>query len=168
MPVMNVDYEASTVTLAGRTFPAVGLICPQDGDVKDRHSRLLGGPIGRAGFQAVIPAENGVITVIEVTAGRPAVDVALWAATCDLNTFPNDSPKWLPVQLCIARRAIGRIPFRPRGVEWQWNGADPEWVVEFIDRVSRLPFDEPGGPRCEMIRLSEVLSLWGYQLEDVQ
>lgn len=37
-----------------------------------------------------------------------------------------------------------------------WSDCETWWLIEHIDRVASLPFIEPDGPKCDLIRLAEL------------
>lgn len=160
---MIVDLDTSTVTIAGRRFPACGLICPLvDGYDDSRADRLLGsrygpGVLNDPAWHVMIPAENGVLVSVEQYDSTDVAAVALYARTCHLAHPPvADPPLWLPQDLTICN---GRIVAATFHFVSRWQGAEPDWVVEFIDRVGRYPYREPPGPRAELVRYADSYAM---------
>ena len=89
---MKTDIKTSTVTFAGRRFPAVNIICPalmiQVTDPGTDAERMLGGPwwsrhCQRArSYQVLIPCENGVLVGIEQYEDQMGYTVTLHARSC--------------------------------------------------------------------------------------
>lgn len=164
----TVDLDTSTLTLAGRRLPAVGVVCPiGPGPDNSRPERTLSAlNAGHEPFphiEVVVPTENGVLVQLAWFKDRPGLIVQLGARTCEL-TPSDDDPIWLPIPLAVV---AGRIEATSRTDLGKyllvkhliWRDAEPDWVVEHIDRVARLPYDEPPGPRVELVRLGELPAL---------
>lgn len=145
------DRDASTVTIAGRTFPAVGLICPPiDGQDYDDQDRTLGA--GRADQSAYIPAENGVLFRVEYGENERyrGLSLDLNARVCE-KAWSVDEWLYLPASVVIrAGQLVGGCHVRGIG---SWYFAEPDWVVETIDRLSRRPYTEPEGEPARLVRL---------------
>lgn len=148
---MKLDHASSTVTLADRRFPAVVCICPPEDYLdRDDEDRSLG-TSGTYSTEAVIPAENGVLFHVETMGqGRDGLALAMWARTCyRTEPTPVDGWIWLPHSLNLHDGEFTRCPVGT----FDWRNAEPEWVVETIDRLSRKPYTEPEGPAMRLVRL---------------
>ena len=166
---MNPDLTTSTVTLAGRRFPATNAICPPTGpdDPDTELDRILaghGGP-GTVGasisFEVLIPAENGVLVAVELD-DKYGYKMTLHSRTCRPEPW-DDTEIMIPYfvsivgsELVVNQPRTRRGPFVPPVGVWRWDNADPEWIVEFIDRISRMPFTQPPGPEVRLISLAEA------------
>lgn len=139
--------EAGMVSIAGRRFPSVIVVCPPGPDRPDQPEwdRSLGGT-GPGDGSHWIPAENGLLFMVEDwnpsaphETGR--LELGVYARTCDLARFPNDDhPMYLPWRVGASDG-------------WgAWWGCEPWWVVEQIDRLSRRPFTQPPGPEVRLVR----------------
>jgi hypothetical protein len=160
---MIIDVPRSYVGFGDRWFPAYGLVCPPD--VKRPREteiqRSLGGR-GGPGLANVpisdcvyVAGENGILVEVEQSEERLGYEVILRCLTC--SPTPSDGDViWLPETVAIYGRTLVPQP-RPRnaGVS-RWRGADGEWVAEFIDRVTKLPFEVPLGPRAKLVPLSTI------------
>ena len=173
--LMTVDFDTSTVTLAGRRFPAVGIIVPNTpGEVEEpRHLRYLSGPArfpnevdraaerGRGDFH--VPCENGVLVEIgwyENRANRMVLELHVYSRNCTLHTFPVDTPLYLPYKMgAIGNRLVSIEGPALYTATWEWQEADPEWVGEFLDRVSRMEPEKLDGPEVEVISISDLWEL---------
>jgi hypothetical protein len=154
---MKLDLERSEVTLGDRRFPAVALVCPQD-DVDAPRSawdRSLGAPGPLP--SVFIPGENGIL--VEIEEFEAGLSVSLYARTCERVETPQGEWTWLPQDISIVgnrldvfldRRGLIQGPHR-------WEGCDEWWVAEHLDRVTRMPYTEPDGPRVELVRLGAEL-----------
>lgn len=152
---IDLDFESSIVTLAERRFPTVGLICPQGPEQSDsRYQRSLGPHALMEWCWVYIPAENGILVYLSAEKST----CRLYARTCTLDSYGG---LWLPHDLFIAG---GRIQ---AGNWMEWTGCEPDWLVEHIDRVSGLPYDEPPGPKVELLRLAEYQELLDNEATDV-
>jgi hypothetical protein len=164
---MNIDTLASTITIAGRRFPAACAICPPyEGDEDPEVERMLGGPArptvgsdkGKLSYQVMIPCENGVLVVVEWFETHPeSFEIVLDARTCALSCQEPDRPLWLPHLVGIANSQI-TLPPRLAASPFHhwWSGAYPDWTIELIDRVSVMPFIQPEGPPVRLITLAEA------------
>jgi hypothetical protein len=159
---LDVDYDASTVTFGGRRFPAVCVICPPiEGQPDSEWDRMLGGrgspTVGRAKgvvhHQVMIPCENGILVAVEAVNDREGFSVHLYSRASQL-TSSNDI-LWLPYTVSLLD---GGLAASWAGV-WWWRDAEPEWTVELIDRVSRMPFTQPPGPQVRLITLAETRAI---------
>jgi hypothetical protein len=158
---MKVHYERSTVEIAGREFPCVGLICPlhpleqptTDAD------RSLGGPGGgkmlERHFDAWIPFENGIIAFVTKIKDRESIaEIALHVANCEEHHQPDgDKMVWLYLP----------IPFYFNGIQ-SWRNAEPEWTVELLHRVSKLSPFSTEGPLALSISLPDLMKLRGMEM----
>ena len=147
---ISIDRTASTVTIAGRTFPAVALICPPlDGDdTYSDHERTLAS--GGGDQSAYIPAENGVLFGVDYGENERyrGLSLDLRARTCE-RVWSVDEWLYLPHDVSLLG---GRLVPGDQGVHsWMW--AEPGWVVETIDRLSRRPYQEPEGESARLVRL---------------
>jgi hypothetical protein len=59
----------------------------------------------------------------------------------------------------VGGRLVSHVEFKTSPGPFMWDDAEPEWVVEFIDRVSRMPFTNPPGPRARPISLAESTAI---------
>lgn len=182
--LLKVDLDASTMKLGERWFPAVGLVTPvgpQDPPDEPPGERLLGGPtripnqVGLTwGGEVYVPCENGLL--VEIGWGerdRKCVGlyVHLYNRHCELRMpdNPADLPIWIPKRMHLHERRliIDQPPWRSgRGWVltpglWEWGPAEPEWVAELLDRLSRLPLEETDGPQADLVRLAEVWEMVG-------
>lgn len=150
--LVEIDRSTSTVVLAGRRFPAAGLICPvapDDPDASER-SRALGACGAAPGDRsAYVTAENGLLIRVDEQANERyhGLDLDLYARTCELVPAGDELPWWLPWTIGWFGGLL--VPGRSNG--WRW--AEAEWVVEMIDRLSVLPFEEPDGEPARIVRL---------------
>ena len=151
-----VDVEMSTATIGARHFPAALVICPPDNWPVERTEwdRSLGGG-SRFGAQAIIPAENGVLFDVEMMGeDRSGLSLKLTAATCERveqgQVDETETPWiWLPHTVSFVN---GDLVPGWHGT-WEWSSAEPEWVIETIDRLSHKPFEQPPGPLARLVRL---------------
>ena len=165
--VPELDLDTSMVKLGDRWFPAVVLTCP-DNDIDsepDPVQRMLGGPGGGTtlapahGWDVYVPAENGALIGIDWGDNRPdEVTVTVHARTCTLNVHGHEA-LYLPFWLSVSGDAL--VPIERNGrvrplVTWRWERAEPEWVAEHIDRLSRKHLYVPDGPKVELMRLAEA------------
>jgi hypothetical protein len=154
---VKVDTDRSTVHIGGRCFPAALVICPpEDWHIeRDEYDRSLGGG-SHLTTEAIIPAENGVLFGVETMgADRPGLQLRLNAATCERvaqgQADEQEAPWiWIPHAVSVVD---GDLVAGWHGI-WQWSNADPEWVVETIDRLSRKPFERPDGPVARVVPLN--------------
>lgn len=156
---MNIDYEHSMVQIADRWFPSVVVLCPPvalvDEPPFDRVDFSLVG-----GVMATVPLENGVLVeIVEDTRdGVPCLDVYLLGRRCDYHVNAGDKPQWLPqflgldgTRLFVAPRALAFV---------HHEDPDPEWLCEWIDRVSRLHLPDDGdGPYVTLLPMRELPKL---------
>ena len=149
--------NAWTVEIAGRTFPTVGLVCPPDEIDPDRPDKDRSLGTGND-WLSYIPAENGVIFVVEKETAPAAppntLRLSLLCAVCE-QSYDPEGYMWLPKSVSLIDGQLlptvtyeGRLGVRAVS---DWHHAEPEWVAETIDRLSRLPFTEPDGPRCRLV-----------------
>lgn len=149
------DDETSTITIADRRFPAVILICPPTGDddEDDDLERSLGATPDAPGDKSVfVPAENGILFQMEpVDPDRPerGLILSISARTCYPSPDTDGRFYYLPHPVSIKD---GKVAPGRGGVSI-WKNAEPDWVVETIDRLSQAPYVEPEGPLVEMVRL---------------
>lgn len=142
-----IDRAASTAEIAGRRFPAVTVICPNHEDEdRTKRDRALG---AGGGDQCVyIPAENGLLLRVEEARNEKyhAISLDLHARSCEL-VWSVDEWIYLPWNVAVidGKLVAGTSNF------WSW--AEPEWVVETIDRLCRKPFMQPDGPLLEIVPL---------------
>lgn len=109
---------------------------------------VLGGA-GRFSYEVFIPTESGFLIGIEVDHKSNNTFVRLMARTC-IEFFDQWEPMWLPYSLGMVN---GRLIWDRYS---DWRNCEEWWIVEHIDRLSRLPYDEPPGPLCELMRLNEI------------
>lgn len=141
-----------TVTLDGRRFPIVGVICPPDPDGNDRSDwdRSLG-TTGDPDY--IIPAENGLLFSLT---RLPSGTWELWlhAPNCKLSEQLPEEPTWLPRLVGLVDGALVVEPDAERHrFRWTcfWTQAEEDWLVETIDRLSRLPLPHADGPRVRLV-----------------
>ena len=163
---MKLEHATSTVVIADRRFPAVAVVCPpvagsdDPGTDQDRTLGGHGGPgvTNTVSDQVMIPCENGVLVGVEDFEDQPGYVVTLHARACQQQPW-DDTHIWVPYFVAIAG---GTLVAANNGIHdmldapWRWDGAEPEWTVELIDRVNRMPFTQPSGPEARLIPLSEV------------
>lgn len=150
--------------LVGRRFPAVGLICPTEGEticaadavVRRRRS---GAPwyqysLGCDQTGWYVPCENGALVDVGNRDRGPLVDVHLYSRHCRLNREPCGCAIWLPISMGIARGHL--VSNECSDALGAWIGAEPEWAVELIDRVSLLPVLEPDGPLATPVSVEAI------------
>ena len=172
---MKLDNKTSTISFAGRRFPAVCVICPPNGDQDPDNDwdRMLGGPGGPGTidaplrYQVLIPCENGILVGVEEFEGRDGYQIGLHARTCRLEPW-DDQEIYIPHYVAIDHGELITRPdrdprtrriFVPPGV-WHWDGAEPEWTAELIDRIDRMSFAQPPGPEVRLITLAEAERLY--------
>jgi len=153
--LLFIDREASTVTIAGRRYPAVALICPQDTEPRPDRDRALA--VGGGDQSVYIPAENGLLFRVEEGRNERYHGLSLEpnARTCR-QVEDYDGWMWLPWTIGVIDGVL--VP----GASNCWYWAEPEWVVETIDRLSRKSFMQPDGPLVQLVRLNhfdEAVSL---------
>lgn len=158
---MDFDIAASTVTIAGRIFPAVGLICPTvDGLDASPLDRLLGDTADwgdKAEPYAFVPCENGILIELTQDAGDGTYEVQLVAHQCVYHDFGG--PQWTPRTMEVDGDRIVLFNGRSKA-PWLWEHAEPDWLADHIDRMSRKTVIIPAGPRVQPIPLAEVSRLW--------
>lgn len=163
---MKLDFDTSTVTIAGRRFPAVAAICPpvDDDDPGTDRDRMLGGHGGPGttnmpvSDQVYIPCENGAFVAIEAVDGKPGYAITLHSRACQQTPW-DDSHIWVPYFVGIDRaELIVQERLLDLTCPWRWEGAEPEWTVELIDRVNRMPFTQPPGPEVRLIPIAEAFA----------
>lgn len=150
-PLIAIDQEASTVTIADRRYPAVALICPvSDNPNATEEDRALGACGAAPNDRSVyIPTENGLLLRVEEgrNESRHGLSLDPCARTCERVQDP-DGWLWLPRPVGW----FGGVLLVGRSNVWYW--AEPEWVVEMIDRLSVLPFEQPPGEPTQIVRLN--------------
>lgn len=172
---MKLDIDSSTVVLAGRRFPAANAVCPPLGpdDTDSDRDRMLaghGGPgiMGTAtSYEVLIPCENGVLVSVEQYSDKVGYKVSLHSRACHHEPW-DDQQILIPYFVSITygelvahanRNSRGAV-IAPTGV-WRWDDAEPEWIVELIDRINKMPFTQPQGPQVRLITLAEAEQLDG-------
>jgi len=154
---MKLNLKRSEVTLGDRRFPACALICPPDDVGGTDWDRSLGGMEVPGYPYAYVPGENGILVEIAQEPDSRSYAVHLYSRTCEHAETPSGEWTWLPQALSIVQNRIG-VHKDSRGLiqgAWHWDRADEWWVVEHIDRVTQLPYDEPPGPRVQLVRLGD-------------
>jgi hypothetical protein len=143
--------EKGLVRIAGEMFPTCTVICPRtEKDIEAKYTdedMSLSDP-GRV----IIPAENG--TLFEIGPERaPAFRgdgklLFVYVSSPVCSSFGEwDELSWLPQPLILDGRVLKGG--RPGSV---WNGAEPEWVVEHIRRLSCMPVvDLVDGPLAKIV-----------------
>jgi hypothetical protein len=152
---IHLDYPTSTVTIAGRPFPACMLVCPDDDEYPEPNpvQRTLGGQgDGKFGpwTDVFIPTESGLLVDLQWTPER--LDCRLSARTCHRDGQPDGDgwvEMWLPHRLRIVNGHV-------REGSQDWTRCESWWLLEHIDRVAALPYREPPGPKCDLVRLAKV------------
>lgn len=166
---ISVDIAHSTVTIAGRRWPAVCLLCPQwETEPETDWNRTLGDTVPSkigGSWEVFVPLENGLLVEVTVNVNpRSRLNVALYVAACylDARDFGSaDPPIWLPLAAGMVGKdvVIGTGSMRDR--QSRWIGADPEWINELIDRLAskHVPMADMSNPRAKLISLSESARL---------
>jgi hypothetical protein len=172
---MMLDFAASRVIIAGRSFPGCGLICPQPEDrLETDAERLLGNDWYRGGkdhqfhLLVFVPMENGALAAVggayPTRAGDPTYDLMLFHPSCERS---DDQPDWMwmPVDMELAHGSGTLRPHRfvrrrLAGIAI-WTQADEDWLAEFIPRLAHRRVDPPfpPGPPARLIRLDEMAVL---------
>lgn len=143
---LELDVATSTIVLAGYRFPACGLRCPLDEDWPYTDDQRVLVDITTLDENVYVPMESGALINIERFA-NDGINARLYARTCEHQTVGSET-LWLPHSLQLEGRRVV--------VGWQeWQGCEPEWLVEHIDRVATYSYDEPPGPACELLLLSD-------------
>lgn len=138
----------STICIGDRTFPTVGLICPPvDGDESTEWSRSLG--MSEGDTARFVVAENGIL--FEVTPSDDGWSLNLYTPTCWCYERDPDGPLWLPRLASIIDGALVALDPNSTEGQWNWTGCEDWWLVEFIDRLSAMPFTIPDGPRVRFV-----------------
>lgn len=152
MTYMTIDRTASTVEIAGRTFPAVALICPPvpDSEYSEEDLALAA---GRGDQSVYIPAENGVLFRVEEKSNERyhGLDLSIDARTCE-RSWAGDEWLYLPWEVGLLDGELITDGKR-HSAAWDWRWAEPDWVVETIDRLARKPFQQPEGEPVRLVRL---------------
>lgn len=161
---LDFDLPSSTVLIAGTRFPVVVPICPATDHKPDESEQ------DRALFDATayIPAENGLIFEVDPwdrLDARPTSLLTMGIVARACNRYysgedPDDPWIWLPHRIGILNGdfvSLDEGDGRRRrqlltDAAWDWRRADPEWVVEMIQRLSRKPFAQPAGPLMQFVR----------------
>ena len=108
---------------------------------------------GDRGRSAYVPAENGVLFRVELDDDDETLTLCMDARTCRRDYDPNDgSWLWLPHSVYLVDGTLVAEDRSLRGI-FCWRGAEPEWVVETIDRLSLRPFAQPEGPEMRLVHL---------------
>jgi hypothetical protein len=143
-----IDRTASTVEIAGRRFPAVGLICPPEDDRPQESERDRALAAGGGDQSVYVPAENGVLFRVEEGRNEHhhGLSLDINARTCR-RYYSGGEWLWLPCDVAVIDGEL--LP----GSWSNWYWAEPDWVVETIDRLSHKPFTQPDGPLCQLVRL---------------
>lgn len=158
---LELDLERSLVRVADRWFPAVGVLCPCHEtnercrewwpDEAEHTWQHLLAELARP--DVWVPCENGTGFNIEpfrwVTSTREvqSLHVSWWdLRLTTVDTYPVDAG-WIPAHLR------------------SWSDADPEWVVETVDRLGRqgvAPYagEQPRGPAPQLLPLRRVEEIW--------
>jgi hypothetical protein len=162
---VKLEHDTSTVVIDDRHFPAVAVICPPlegDPDPGTDEDRMLGGHGGpgitnTVSDQVYIPCENGVFVAVEDFENQPGYVITLHSRACLQQPWDN-SRIWIPYSVSIVdgRLVATSDLLSLSRAAWRWEGAEPEWTVELIDRVSRMPFTQPPGPEVRLIPLAEA------------
>lgn len=162
--MIRLDRATSTVTIGdpGRRYPAVILVCPPHEsypDESDWDRALCAESTDQ--HATYIPAENGLLFYVQsgwLNGPRPdLVTLALDTRTCWIDDDDDDWIGWLPRHVWLhngdLRCADSRWDCPPPGAHTVWPNADPDWVIETIDRLSRKPFTPLPGPEVRLVRL---------------
>ena len=103
-----------------------------------------------------IPCENGAFVAVETYEHKPGYAVTLHARACQQSPWDN-THLWIPYFVGIDHgKLVAQERFLDLGCPWRWDDAEADWIVELIDRVSRMPFDQPPGPEVRLIPLAEA------------
>lgn len=161
------ELETSTIRILDRHYPACCLICPPYGEDDDpEYERMLGGPatpvVADHAYQAMIPCENGLLVAIEWMKNDPSTcTIGLDARSCSINKFPDQRDLYLPYFVALHEgRLVPLVRPRDGRGKVEWAGAEPDWAIEFIDRMAALPFEQPPGPQVRLITLQEAEDMW--------
>lgn len=152
-PLIELDVDRSTIRLAGTTLPLVVLVCPKHDDEPDRSpgSFALASEL-RRGVNGFVPMENGAVADVYQGEDR-RIFLSLYSHRCIEYepVHPEDTPSWIPGPLQpVDGRLVSGIKNTIR-----WHDCEPDWVVETIHRMSRLPVDHPDGPACRIVTYAE-------------
>ena len=140
----NVDLQAGTVTIADRVLPLVTIICPPTDDRPEEtlwnrslvcDSRVAQTPIGETGLLLILHARTTSYS------GTPLdAYIEVISRHCD---FEQDC--WLP-------KSVGVINAQIQPADQPHHNPDPDWLLEHIDRIARLPQhpDPTTGPPCQL------------------
>lgn len=154
----TIDFDTSTITLAGRVLPAVAVICPPHPDQSDTDADRTLADLRADSVEVWVPSENGLITEVAWNPDRADVGLHLSSPRCDVNTDSADGSRmWLPRTMQIEPDGTVRPwRLRVRG-GWSWEGCDPEWAVEHLLRISRRPVDDLDmGPSVRLVSLADA------------
>lgn len=160
---MKFDLRESTVMLAGRSLPAVNLICPVDETDPDEpeKDRALGWPSAStkpasreySDRDVYVPLENGLLVLlVESTVG---LSIYLFSRVCERVSFPDEDWTWLPANVYLRQGELyspGRRLVNPPGRHF-WDRAEEDWALEHIDRLAGKSFTPPEGPEATLVRL---------------
>lgn len=157
--LIELDEATSTVTIAGRRFPACVMLCPlnDEDEVVSDWDRALGAGSNLM-TEALIPMENGVVFHVEQNLSDGRVWCRMDAVTCTLVQYvrfsDEDRDMWVPHQLGV--HVCGADTHLCEGAFTVWQDCELWWVVEQVDRVSAMHVRAPPGPRCELVPLGSV------------
>lgn len=158
---MNINVASSIVEIGGRTFPACVLVCPPygDNDHTTEQERVLG---GRGGGTKLVPAfsdyiyvpcENGILVEIEQAQDQLGYEVTLRCPTCS-PVLSDALPIFIPETVAlVGHRPVAQPRPHRQGIT-TWRNGEGEWVAELIERVSKMEFFIPPGPRVTLKPLS--------------
>jgi hypothetical protein len=164
---MKLHLAESMVEIAGRLFPASGVICPlhetrPEADEPEWERRFSGRGGGtkvlpEISYTVHIPTENGLLIEIEEGSDNPGLlDVKLFSRTCE-ETFCTAEPKGWLMYVPRFLTLDGAEIIEAAGPTWR--NAEPEWVAEFIDRVSKMPYQPTPGPQVKLITLAALAEM---------
>ena len=127
----------------------MGIICPHVKGSREESDwdRTLG--ITPLDPMHYVPAENGVLFGVERQEDG-LWSLALYARACVTSMDPNDHAAVVYIPQNVALHEGDLVTSRAHGIH-SWNFAEPDWVVETIDRLSRKPFVQPKGPQVQLV-----------------
>lgn len=146
----------SYLELAGRRFPLVGVILPVHPEREaSEWNRSLGFEKSYYSRWFYIPAENGVLFQLEYTNRKRPEDgwtLHLYARTIEENRL-DEEPMYLLHPVTLLEQRLIAYPWGEPFGAFYWTNAEEGWLVEHIDRLSRLPYDEPPGLPARLVPL---------------
>ena len=130
--VPGLDLDRSTLTFAGRPWPVVAVVCPDEGSERSVSERTLGSDL--ASFY--IPLENGLLVNLDLSERG----WEMWVNSRHCAPEPMEG-YLLPLIMVVNGRVVRRI-----GGKCHWSRVEPEWVNEFIERLMTFEVEPQDGP----------------------